>query len=164
MRAVFLDIDGVLLPFGGDASLSSAAGETRFPDECLSALSSILDATGAVLVLSSTWRCSSSAVKDILRNFQRYAAAHGGPLGDYVDGFDHTTCLAKHDVRQWEIIDWLRSFTDEVIESWVALDDDDSLVNDPKHRDECAPRTVLTSSAIGLTASDAEKAIRILLV
>jgi hypothetical protein len=46
--------------------------------------------------------------------------------------------------------------------AWVALDDDDSLVNDSRYQDLCAPYTVLTDSREGLTDADADRAIAIL--
>jgi len=54
---VFLDVDGVLLPFGDGAAAGPADG--GFPDAPLAALSAILEASGATVVLSSTWRCSA---------------------------------------------------------------------------------------------------------
>ena len=46
--------------------------------------------------------------------------------------------------------------------AWVALDDDDSLVNGSRYLDLCAPCTVLTDSRNGLTDADADRAIAIL--
>ena len=47
--------------------------------------------------------------------------------------------------------------------SWVVLDDDDSCVNDKRFKDLCAPHTVLTDSRLGLTDTDADLAIAVLL-
>lgn len=46
--------------------------------------------------------------------------------------------------------------------AWVALDDDESLVEDARFKALCAPRTVLTDSREGLTDADANRAIAIL--
>ncbi len=46
---LFMDIDGVLAPYGSDGSLDRA---------CVAHLNSIVEATGAVVVISSTWRVS----------------------------------------------------------------------------------------------------------
>lgn len=46
--------------------------------------------------------------------------------------------------------------------AWVALDDDESLVEDARFKALCAPRTVLTDSREGLTDTDADRAIAIL--
>jgi hypothetical protein len=53
MRAVFLDIDGVMLPFGSGCDDESGR-PGRFPDRCLKALDRVLIETGAEIVLSST--------------------------------------------------------------------------------------------------------------
>lgn len=71
---VFLDIDGVLLPFGdGAPTLDSPE---RFPDAALAALSCIIEATAARIVLSSTWRASQGAQQVILDNFSRHGNLH----------------------------------------------------------------------------------------
>ena len=81
LRLVFLDIDGVLLPFGS-GSQAGEAGATqdpaectdgRFPDSCLAALARILRETGAKVVLSSTWRCAGGS-EAVLEQFRDYAA------------------------------------------------------------------------------------------
>jgi hypothetical protein len=69
MKAVFLDIDGVLLPFGEpptsvseDAAdiqhdgVGSDVSEGRFPERCLQALSRLLRETGAEVVLLRLFR------------------------------------------------------------------------------------------------------------
>ena len=101
---VFLDIDGVLLPFGDGAPPTEA---DRFPDEGLAALSHLIAATGARIVLSSTWRASTDAQNAILANFARYAAEHGGPLGA-IEAFRETTSLTFFSARQREIHQWLQ--------------------------------------------------------
>ena len=65
---VFLDIDGVLLPFGEGAPACVADGDPArcFPRDCLAALARLLAASGARLVLSSTWRVDAAAVAQIL--------------------------------------------------------------------------------------------------
>jgi hypothetical protein len=51
---IFLDVDGVVLPFGPGLNEDHA---DLFPLPCLEALNSIVEASGATIVLSSTWRC-----------------------------------------------------------------------------------------------------------
>ena len=105
---VFLDVDGVLLPFGDDCQVHVQPGSV-FPDETLAALSHILEQTDALLVLSSTWRASGAAQAEIVAEFARFAASHGGPLGG-ICGFEHTTSTSTFDVRQREIWDWLQRY------------------------------------------------------
>ncbi len=95
---IFLDIDGVLLPFGGTNAEQSSEG-CVFPDCTMDALTSLLhrannlflddkpqqwqhstngihDASSSPsckLVLSSTWRARSDFIQDILDSFRVYA-------------------------------------------------------------------------------------------
>ena len=103
---VFLDVDGVLLPFGDGAAAGPADG--GFPDAPLAALSAILEATGATIVLSSTWRCAPEAIAELTSAFFFYACTHGGPLGN-IASFAHLTNPAAHSTRQAEIAEWLAS-------------------------------------------------------
>ena len=72
---IFLDIDGVLSPFGAGCDEDALPPPHIFPHACLSALSHVLGATGATIVLTSTWRVSLAATQSILDAFQAYA--HG---------------------------------------------------------------------------------------
>lgn len=102
---VFLDVDGVLLPFGGSRDGYSRRDLTfsdgcLFPDSAMDALTELLrrmrgisldldhgvDGDGdddarkkirgnPVLVLSSTWRARPEFVEDILSSFRAYVAA-----------------------------------------------------------------------------------------
>ena len=128
--AVFLDIDGVLLLFGGPDKDGGEEPDGTFCPRALAALNSILVACPrAELVLSSTWRCAGGQPA-VIAEFQRWAAAaaatagqerepqkqqqRGGaaaggrfPLGK-VASFEHITDPAQHDFRQWEIASWLQ--------------------------------------------------------
>jgi len=110
---VFLDIDGVLLPFGKAAAEGAADGDParRFPRSCLAALSRLLEASGARIVLSSTWRVDAAAVEQILANFHAYSAdepERGAALGRIAQ-LTETTDPATHSERQWEIHAWLQA-------------------------------------------------------
>lgn len=65
---VLLDIDGVLLPFGDGVSDDS---DFDFKESCLGALSKIINATKATIVLSSTWRAVPSSQAHIISEFKR---------------------------------------------------------------------------------------------
>ena len=97
---IFLDIDGVLLPFGGTtaAKQSSCTKGCIFPDCTMDALTTLLQRVNKLslgdnkqkhctkiimddaptsscckLVLSSTWRARSNFIQDILDSFRAYA-------------------------------------------------------------------------------------------
>ena len=92
---IFLDIDGVLLPFGCDETNETprrSAPGCLFPLEQMDALASLLDRAGRlsvgadrepaargnpVLVLSSTWRVRPDFVDDIVSSFEAHAAHRG---------------------------------------------------------------------------------------
>ena len=189
---VFLDIDGVLLPFGDDVPSVSPSSAGAFSDEALAALSHLIVQTDAKLVLSSTWRASVAAQAEIIREFARYAAIHGGPLGE-IHGFEHMTSTSTYDVRQREIWDWLQRHGstatsparrlrhkqsptsgaavdvdqgdfDLDLEAWVALDDEPLLEGKEaaRHRDAFMGHVVQTQSHLGLTMALAEKAATLL--
>ena len=157
---VFLDIDGVLLPFGHADPLHRAAGnQDDFPDECLGALARILEAVPhARLVLSSTWRCWPGGVGHICGEFRR----HGGALKDV--RFLSMTNKENHSHRQWEIAEWLRGDEGRAVDTWVALDDEELLDGAPlrRHRAWFANHVVKTRSDVGLTAELADRAIALL--
>lgn len=151
MKAVFLDIDGVLLPFGdppfGTDAIESShdeceEGKGRFTERSLKALAKILSETGAEVVLSSTWRCAGGA-DAIIEEFRRFASrqrkreghSHVCPLGAIAEKgeFEYTTDPNMHSHRQWEIAAWIDSAqaAGVVVDSWCALDDEELVSIDP---------------------------------
>ena len=133
LRVLFLDIDGVMLPFG-DQLPPVMASPNGFGIEAMHSLSAILDACAdVVLVLSSTWRCAGGE-KDVIAEFAFYTL-HYNPasrLGGIVElgSFLFTTDKLMHTHRQWEIAAWLKTAgTNErqrfVIDAWLVLDDEE---------------------------------------
>ena len=164
---VFLDIDGVLLPFGSNAA--AVEPPALFDDACLSALSALLAAPLPCeprLVLSSTWRAQPAFVADILDEFRRFGAANdGSPLGA-VTAFVDATSTEHFGARQHEIASWLeqRRAQGQAPAAWVCLDDEELLDGE-----ECAERramfeghVVQTRSDVGLTAEQAARAVALL--
>ena len=79
---VFLDIDGVLLPFGDALPGEGGSHPHLFPTRCLAALSKVIAATNATIVLSSTWRMSGEAQQQIINAFHSFAEeVEASPLG-----------------------------------------------------------------------------------
>ena len=161
---VFLDIDGVLLPFGPGVSAAPADPARQFPSRCLGALSRLLEVSGARLVLSSTWRAVPAAREQIVANFARFAAeepTRGAALGA-VARFDEMTDPAYHAERQWEIHAWLQAHP--AVRRWVALDDEELLLGAPnaERRGAFERHAVKTESHVGLTDELTEAAIALL--
>ena len=177
---VFLDVDGVLLPFGvgsegvwrGDEKQSASEGELLFPESALAALEHVVAETRATIVLSSTWRSSAEAIEMLLHAFRSYAAKREAAAAERgessalgcIDSFAHMTDPWRHDVRQHEIHRWLveHSYTG----AWVALDDEPLL--DGAEQERLRPifegHVVQTESSRGLTWELAEAAVALLRV
>ncbi len=151
MKIIFLDIDGVLNSFKYDLHRSEHDGnidKTRLP-----ILKRVIDATGALIVLSSSWR-KHWENED---NFD--------PIGAEIDAvfeslelyiYDKTPILSSASRKQ-EIEQWLLSHKDEV-EAFVIIDDIFG------GWDELSPYVIKTSAYVGYGLMDchAEKAIEIL--
>ena len=157
---ILLDIDGVLLPFG-DEQNEEASCSGLFPDRTVAALSKILEHTGALVVLSSTWRVRSNFRQDILTALRVYGEKFGGPLME-ISTFHDLTNINTHSERQWELRDWLMA-NQEKVRSWVALDDEELLEGETneKYRYLFLGHVVKTKSSIGLTMKDAQIAIKL---
>jgi hypothetical protein len=59
---------GVMLPFGEGYD----GNVWTFPDSCLAALSKIVRATNATIVLSSTWRSVPDSRQHVINEFKRF--------------------------------------------------------------------------------------------
>lgn len=159
MKVIFLDIDGVLnCATTEDHAPGGAIGIER---RCVKALRLIVEATGAKIVLTSTWksewspyweRCSPDMVY-----LMRELAKEGLTI------FSKTEDDIKH--RGKGIDDWLRCFGPDVgsnVTDWVVLDDE--VFIDFLQYPDIVPRLVQTSfGGDGLTEELAARAIRILI-
>ena len=148
LKIIFLDIDGVLLPFP-----KTEEYDTLFPRCTVEALSYLRKETGAELVLSSTWRVRKDFIADIIDCLR-------GLQVENFDSFYDITDPNMHSERQWEIAKWLedhRHEHDDIV--WLALDDEDLLQGDAnaKHRTAFEGHVIRTSSHIGLTMEDAKR-------
>lgn len=220
---IFLDIDGVLLPFPFPFNNEDNMMSGSFPTRTIQALSTIYEAfldnptqcsTEIRIILSSTWRVSSTAVQEIINNFQTYCIEKNpkSPLRSITSFFD-TTDLMLHTTRQHEIYEWLirnkvlhtatsssatkrthhssnnainvrfrqtdetaydtttidnREKADRKVVAWIALDDEE-LIKTNCHKSTSQDygrcfhnHCVRTVSSIGLTQSDAERAIELI--
>lgn len=153
MKVLFLDVDGVLNSDSYDREWNhtppSNVDETRLP-----LLLRILEETGAVIVLSTSWRRLWDPDPALRRPGWR---AVGDAFDRYgISFYDRTPDYGGND-RDREIRDWLASHADEV-ESFAILDDYGYGWGD------LADRLVQTSPRIGrgLSERHAERVIALL--
>jgi len=154
LKVIFLDIDGVLLPF----PQKEPPKDTLFPTNTMKALDRLLKATQAQLVLSSTWRAQDQFVKDILDDFEK----HG--LG--VTAFHGMTDKHYHAERQWEIHRWLSQHDDDGSSRkmyWLALDDEELIQGEEnaKLASLFQGHVIKTISSIGLTEEDVDRGMQL---
>lgn len=137
MKIIFLDIDGVL----NDAPTIMEKDNDLPAEDHLKCLKQIVDATGAQIILSSTWRLFPASRRDVRNGLKTVD----------LDFIGRTEEL--HD-RDEEIRDWLGKHPE--VESYVILDDEDEFSN------ELAAHQVLTTFYEGLLPKHVPLAIKIL--
>jgi len=177
-RIIFVDIDGVLLPFpevkddDDDDDDDKTTRSRLFPSKTLKPLQRLwrhVTKDGTIKVewiLSSTWRVQQSYICDI----ERAVSEFGIPIE-----FDDITDPTLHTERQWEIYDWMekqqqligkggRSHDGQPSSSiWLALDDEELLEEskNAKHREFFQGHVIMTKSHIGLSQEDVNQAIKL---
>ena len=141
VATIFLDIDGVLI---NRNSLRKASGLRATADPaCVAELNRITDATGASVVVSSTWRRQGRRfVTDALRKWGVSGRVIGcTPILNSVDRGNEIQAYVDASTRP--------------IGSFVILDDDSDMLH-------LSGRLVQTEFESGLTRDDAVRAIEIL--
>jgi hypothetical protein len=106
-RILFLDIDGVMLPFGGDARIN----ETRFSPDAVAAVREAKD-LGFKLILHSSWRHDLGELRLAHHLFE----SEGIPLDGCVDCDEPSKARA--------ILTWLDEHYGEHWPAFVVVDDD----------------------------------------
>jgi hypothetical protein len=164
MKLIFLDIDGVLnhqLFYKGQTltekkkELRKQAkskeierwdyGLAQIDEESVSRLNDIIDATGAEVVLSSSWRINN------VRGYMQQLLDAKGFCGKIIG---YTPTLGQQ--RGFEIEAWLHEYGDHV-DKYVILDDDSDMTDE-----QIRYHYIHCDGYCGLTPNGAYKAIRIL--
>lgn len=152
LSVLFLDIDGVLLPFP-DASVDSGR---IFPERNLAALKTIIASVPDLkIVLSSTWRVNETLKYEILDDLRK----SGIDLEEFYD----TTDPKYHADRQHEIYKYVKANETKIL-AWIALDDEE-LLDGPEnknHRAMFVNHVIKCQSNVGLTSQQASEAIGLL--
>lgn len=142
MKIVFLDIDGVLIHHG---SIPKHTPRKADP-ECVARLNKITDATGAKIVISSTWR----TMDDIEKTLDRWgitAEIWGKTPSGYDPGRISLGVTRGNEINTWLVESKFK------IDSFVILDDDNDM-------EPLSGHLVQTSFKSGLTDEHVELAIR----
>jgi hypothetical protein len=153
LKIIFLDIDGVLLPFPHTGKNRPEDDGFLFPKSTMNALKRLLQFTQAEIVLSSTWRSQPSFVQDILKDFEKHELE--------INEFCSMTDPNFHSERQWEIHKWLRenaSSSKKEKLCWLALDDEELIEGEKNEslRSFFQDHIIKTESALGLTEADVD--------
>lgn len=137
MKVIFLDVDGVL------NSVKDRYSHVLENDIHLQLLSDLVHASGAKIVLSSSWRKIPSLLEILKYRLGQYG----------IEIYSSTRSIPG--TRGTEIKDWIKH-SNEPIESFVILDDDSDMDEYTK------TNLVHTSSLIGMQPDDVAKAKEIL--
>jgi len=159
LRVVFLDFDGVLnhdalfLALPRDRTTADCLTDARsFDPACVERVNVICERTGAVVVVSSSWRCmfGMADIRGILKRHGLRAKV----IGDTPRL--HRTPDGEERVRGHEIQAWLDARARrQTIESFVILDDSADMAH-------LLPRLVRTPFATGLGDEHVEQAVAML--
>jgi hypothetical protein len=153
MKIVFLDMDGVLnsaiffkrTKLNQELRMSSDEWWAEMVDaDAVAFLNDILEATGAKVVISSTWRMARDP--DEMQKILEVRGFKGEVIG--------ATPRGGGTVRGLKIKRWLDE-TELAVESFVILDDG-------RDMDELLPRLVNTTWKYGLRKKHVEQAVRLL--
>lgn len=162
IKVIFLDIDGVLNVYGIDYDQYGQIFHEHFVDN----LRTIIDKTGAKIVISSTWRHGGLQRMKDMWSFRNLP---GEVIGITIDCYD----LIKEgrfefydDVtRGHEIQDWIDD-NKKKIQSYVILDDDNDFLPEQRGNFVRTSNNINHSDCVdigyGLTKICSENAIRIL--
>lgn len=160
---IFLDVDGVLNCETSKSYVTTEDGQTftGIDKDKVKRLASIVMATGADIVLSSSWKNGwytsdgllfSSAT---LSNHTKYLRNHLYKKGKL---FIRDKTPSSYRGRGYEILFWLKTHPET--KAWVVLDDEEW--HDFYEYDEIMRHWVKTDYDVGLTDDDATAAIQIL--
>ncbi len=140
MKVIFLDVDGVLNSKQDGNSIKLRT------DSHLRLLQEIVKATGAKIVLSSSWRAGFAKARNTLSDRLR---EYGLEIMDSTPVLPGLTCRGD-EIRQW------LNDSGQSVERFVILDDDDDMA------EFTDTNLVRTDPEIGLQEKDAVKSIELL--
>ena len=161
-KYIFLDMDGVI------ATPNHSGRMWSIDKSCEKRLGEILDRTGALIVLSSSWR--KETVEDTVKKMQEHNFKYCDKIvGVTIRAYDHIkkgvhlSIPRGVEIKQWLDTnvhsnngkDWDRKLKERDF-NYVILDDDMDMLLE--HKDNF----VRTQSIIGITDKDVDRAVSIL--
>jgi|EP00944_MAST-04C_sp_MAST-4C-sp1_P013315 hypothetical protein len=155
VKLIFLDIDGVMLPF------PSSSSSTIFSNEALTVLEHVVATTGAEIVLSSTWRMDESAIEIIYKNFETFPSLSKIKFKNW-----NRTDLNLHSLRAAEIKNFLENKVPKLglqVQQFLVIDDEPMTFESKEPFLYFANRVIQTESEIGLCKEHLQSALSILL-
>lgn len=162
MKVIFLDIDGVLNSnFWNDTHQREISDGTLVDEEKVKILATLVNRTGAKIILHSGWRFWFDSELKPLRTEAERLVGLLAKEGLALDGL--TPDLTTEEIRRTkkfslvkaeEILTWLKLHDD--VEGWVVFDDLDL------HNTQVEQHQVQTNQRIGLTVEDVKLAEKIL--
>lgn len=168
MKVIFLDIDGVLNSLDNMRSMtllwkSNQTDKSRdefghlFDERCVRWLKYIVDKTGALIVLSSTWRSKGLSHMQSMWNRRNLPGALVDCTPTYADAEIINLYAATNNEadRGYEIAQWLHE-NEGKWSKYCIIDDDSDMLGVQM------PHFVKTSSDIGIDCKAANKVIAIL--
>lgn len=125
MKAMFLDLDGVM---NTDSAERDEYGHL-FNDKCVANLAKIIEATGAEIVISSTWR-SQGLARMVNMWMDRNLPGKVIDVTPDCAQLTHYKTLEYYDQveRGHEINEWILTHADE-LENYVILDDGNDMLD-----------------------------------
>lgn len=147
MKVLLIDVDGVLN--NDNTNATAPSGAMGVSDSKIKLLKQIVDATGAKVVLCSSWKNDIDG-KDY--NYLSNKLYHKGGIKIYSQ-----TPNISSSRRGLEISAWLAQHPE--VTNWVVIDD---IRFSDYDRREFAQHLVITNTKYGLIENDVEKAIEIL--
>ena len=148
-KIIFLDVDGVLNCEQTWKGPHEDGFATLDPDMC-DRLARIVQETGAIVVLSSTWRLFGGPP---LEKLTRWLLEREIVIHSHTKDLSHDTLVRGEEIACW-LIDHAEEFP-PLEREFVILDDDSDMLDWQK------PNFVHTSFKDGLTENHMKKAIRI---
>lgn len=148
MKVIFLDVDGVLNYHGCMYSCGRYIG---VDPEKVGYLKQIVDSTGAIIVLTSTWKSEWESFKELQDSLGHYLDRELAKFGLKIRSKTHDCIIDRGaGIKRW--------IAERAVESFVIMDDNEFDFESEGLKD----RLVKTDFERGLTREDVEKAEKIL--